>query len=422
MKKIVCEMCNGTDILKQDGVYVCQNCGMKYSSEDAHKLIVEVSGGVNSRVSVNLENARAAKNREEWAEAEKYYGLEAKENPSDVEATFYRVYSAARQTLLNEDLFKRQEAFKSLAGCISLVGADLNPAVNEGLIRQINQDIHGIASDRYVYNITKDGYGNAIDDDRNETENLFLMLFLAMNNAITELRSKGDAKYLYELLGLNYRRLLLEPLNSLLTDNYRSSISAELAEIDARLSEPDTSIAVRPMVIDLSNPKKVTFGRWQGYPLEWTVACQVGEMVCLFCNTCIAKMMVDTNLFVPSITGTRLYNWLISDFVNNAFMGEERQRVMPPLIKYPNAANIPLCPNVAVFIPTIAELKTFEFEAPANIMGTRSRAWWWTASTRRHRGRTLFVDVDPAGRVSTGHYANDTRISVRPMVWVYIGQ
>ena len=37
MKKITCEMCGGTDLIKQDGVFVCQNCGMKYSLEDAKK-------------------------------------------------------------------------------------------------------------------------------------------------------------------------------------------------------------------------------------------------------------------------------------------------------------------------------------------------------------------------------------------------
>ena len=31
MKQLVCEMCGSTDLLKEEGVFVCQSCGCKYS-------------------------------------------------------------------------------------------------------------------------------------------------------------------------------------------------------------------------------------------------------------------------------------------------------------------------------------------------------------------------------------------------------
>ena len=37
MKALVCELCGGNDIIKQDGYFVCQNCGTKYSPEEAKK-------------------------------------------------------------------------------------------------------------------------------------------------------------------------------------------------------------------------------------------------------------------------------------------------------------------------------------------------------------------------------------------------
>lgn len=46
MKKIVCEMCGG-ELIKDSGVFVCQNCGCKYSVEEAKKMMVEVEGTVN---------------------------------------------------------------------------------------------------------------------------------------------------------------------------------------------------------------------------------------------------------------------------------------------------------------------------------------------------------------------------------------
>ena len=41
MKQLTCEMCGSTDLIKQDGVFVCQSCGCKYSVEEAKKMMVE---------------------------------------------------------------------------------------------------------------------------------------------------------------------------------------------------------------------------------------------------------------------------------------------------------------------------------------------------------------------------------------------
>ena len=45
MKSMVCEMCGSNDIVKKDGLYVCQFCGTKYSVEDAKKMMID--GTVN---------------------------------------------------------------------------------------------------------------------------------------------------------------------------------------------------------------------------------------------------------------------------------------------------------------------------------------------------------------------------------------
>lgn len=69
MKQIVCEVCGSNDLVKEDGCFICQYCGAKYSPEEAKRLIVEVNGKVDvsgSKVTVDntsfversLENAR----------------------------------------------------------------------------------------------------------------------------------------------------------------------------------------------------------------------------------------------------------------------------------------------------------------------------------------------------------------------------
>lgn len=43
MKQLTCEMCGSNELVKQDGVFVCQACGAKYSTEEAKKMMIEGS-------------------------------------------------------------------------------------------------------------------------------------------------------------------------------------------------------------------------------------------------------------------------------------------------------------------------------------------------------------------------------------------
>ncbi len=105
MKQLICEMCGSTDLIKQDGVFVCQNCNTKYSVEEAKKMMIEgnvdVSGStVKIDVSEKLENlyqlARRAKEEDNEENAKKYYDMLTAERPNDWEAYFYSAYYRAR--------------------------------------------------------------------------------------------------------------------------------------------------------------------------------------------------------------------------------------------------------------------------------------------------------------------------------------
>ncbi len=102
MKAIVCEMCGSQNLVKEDGMYVCQSCGTKYSTEEAKKLTVEVSETVKVDNTERIENyyqlARRAKEEGNSAEAAKYYDLIRQDNPNDWESTFFATYFASIQT------------------------------------------------------------------------------------------------------------------------------------------------------------------------------------------------------------------------------------------------------------------------------------------------------------------------------------
>lgn len=104
MKQLTCEMCGSTDLIKQDGVFVCQTCGCKYSIEEAKKMMVEgtvdVSGSTvkvdNERKIENLRTlADRAKAEGDTETAAKYFEELLKEDPNNWEANFYTIYYAA---------------------------------------------------------------------------------------------------------------------------------------------------------------------------------------------------------------------------------------------------------------------------------------------------------------------------------------
>lgn len=95
MKALTCEMCGSTNLIKQDGVFVCQQCGTKYSVEEARKMMVEGTVSVQGTVSVDnsqrLENLyilgrRAIQNKS--IEGVDYYKRILEMDPYSKEAIF----------------------------------------------------------------------------------------------------------------------------------------------------------------------------------------------------------------------------------------------------------------------------------------------------------------------------------------------
>ena len=104
MKQLTCDMCGSTDLIKQDGVFVCQSCGCKYSIEEAKKMMVEgtvdVSGStVKIDTSDELTNlyqlARRARSENNSETAAKYYDMILQKAPNSWEAAFYSTYYQA---------------------------------------------------------------------------------------------------------------------------------------------------------------------------------------------------------------------------------------------------------------------------------------------------------------------------------------
>jgi len=88
---MICEICNGNDLIKLDGIYVCQYCGTKYSVEEARKLLVECVLKVDNSSTVNalLKAAHRARDAQDTNAAREYFEKVLQKDPVNWEATFY---------------------------------------------------------------------------------------------------------------------------------------------------------------------------------------------------------------------------------------------------------------------------------------------------------------------------------------------
>lgn len=222
MKQIVCEVCGSNDLVKEDGCFICQYCGAKYSPEEAKRLIVEVNGKVDvsgSKVTVDntsfversLENARRAKAKEDWEECEKYYNMVEQYEPTNIEAIFYSSYGKARMALVDSDRFKREQKIKVLKNSISVIDDDYDNSPdkyeeNKVLIQNINADLLSMMNSSFVMNTVNNG--NYTSNDSSYTFDMFIELSLGMIESIEHIigviTDKKKTIYLWQILRQQY--------------------------------------------------------------------------------------------------------------------------------------------------------------------------------------------------------------------------
>lgn len=200
MKKLVCELCGSDDIVKQEGCFVCQQCGTKYSIEEAKRMMMEggdAAPGITVKVDNSsfveryLQNARRAKAKEDWEETEKYYNMVEQNEPTNIEAVFYSAYGKARTALISEDYYKKEAVFRVLQNTISVISDDFvveKAEEEKPLLEQIKTDIAGLYKSNFVYNkTTKDGVTTS---NEAKIKELFTNTSIAFMNALDKVAAK----------------------------------------------------------------------------------------------------------------------------------------------------------------------------------------------------------------------------------------
>lgn len=130
MRQLVCEMCGGNDLIKENGVFVCQTCGCKYSVEEARKMMFDgdesapvvvnrpVTVDNSSQIQHYLELAKTAYAGGNGQAASDYADKALELSPKTAEAWIIKMKSVEYlATLGNLRLLEVHEAGKKAISC-----------------------------------------------------------------------------------------------------------------------------------------------------------------------------------------------------------------------------------------------------------------------------------------------------------------
>lgn len=244
MKKIKCEMCDSIDFVKQDGMFVCQECGMKYSVEEARKLMIEVDD-LNAPVApvkaivetpfvapvVNnesvlenyLTNARRAFKNGDYEEAERYFNKAEECSAKCIEAVIYSTLSKAKISLGVNDSKSRTVIFNVLVNSIKGIEESYNESERDfykNFLSKFVLDLKMLFSSTYVYNKWYDYNTKTYKNNSGETVLLFLSIYDSLVNLVNILIAKDRQYYMYSLV-----ETVSEPLISLSSEKTKKIIN-----------------------------------------------------------------------------------------------------------------------------------------------------------------------------------------------------
>lgn len=111
MQRLTCEVCGGTDLIKTEGIFECQNCGCKYTLQEARSLFANEEVRVKGTVEIDqsnalagyLEMAKHAFEANNCEEAKEYASKVLEADASNAEAWFLKGAAVGRLISIKSD-------------------------------------------------------------------------------------------------------------------------------------------------------------------------------------------------------------------------------------------------------------------------------------------------------------------------------
>lgn len=280
MKRLTCEMCGSNDLVKQEGVFVCQHCGCKYSVEEARKMMVEgtvdVSGSTvkidnSANVQNYLANARRAKEKTDWEEAEKYYNMVEQNNAQNIEAIFYSSYAKAMLSLNDTDRRKRKQKFDIFSKSISVIddyydvkkSGELRP-----IIQKMSEDLIRMSQIDFVYAPSYDNADPVVEPFSTRTR--FLQVELSFIESVEHIVKLDEQVYLYHILVKHYERCLNSMHLAPYGKQYIERMRERMENANNRLSQLDSSYNPKPVPKQGCYVATAVYGSYD-CPQVWTL-------------------------------------------------------------------------------------------------------------------------------------------------------
>lgn len=205
MKELKCELCGSNNLVKQEGVFVCQSCNARYSLEEARKMMFDGEQTVKATESPELTNlytlARKELDSNNFTAAWDYYRRILLMDPKSWEALFYTTYCRSKTIKLEEFIMFEGIILKTYKKVLISIRDEIT---DENRQKEIIEDVTNktIEMTDKFYNASKHYYNIELDP-KLRAERKYITEYLdRCGNAELILKLFGNS--LISLFGIKY--------------------------------------------------------------------------------------------------------------------------------------------------------------------------------------------------------------------------
>lgn len=183
MKRLVCELCGGVDLVKSGDFFVCQSCGVKYTKDVARKILdinINMSGYSKRQIENFMELASKALTSDNWNDALRYSQNILENDTGDYKAWLIKGAATGCLNAINENY--------NLSECVSCLTTAISRAPEEHRTEAVESAVTNIESVLVLYGNLLDGrfYIDSIRNDMNSLNALLKQYYSLCEPLLTQ--------------------------------------------------------------------------------------------------------------------------------------------------------------------------------------------------------------------------------------------
>lgn len=256
MKQLICEMCGSTDMIKQDGAFVCQTCGTKYSVEEAKKMMIEgtvdVSGSTikvdnTDQIKNFIEMAKSAYDADNKGETEAYCNRIIEIDPQNYEAWFLKGKAAGWQSKLAK--LRIDESVQCFSKAVDYAPDDKKEDIKKQASEEISDlsvALISLCCKNYM-SLPTDSNANSIVTNVIKTQDYVIKLLVKCGVKVDDFNSK---------ISIMINNAATNAWQNTIVPNYNSSGYPSKYDLTRLIEQSDGAIQIIETAIIIENDKK----------------------------------------------------------------------------------------------------------------------------------------------------------------------